>query len=354
MSFYRKGAVSGDSALPQPLNAVPRLVLQSTPPPASISAPTRRRSRTLRLFCAHSASRNSGSFRASSSIFRALIKLLHSLVEITRSRRGNARTLLFGPLPVTAGQRLENSPKRRGAGRIVPVTKNMQENRDILSLMWASGKQVVAAGMRVSRRTRAVRPRMRDPGRKRFGDRLFVGKAALSPFALELPVQVGRQANGCFNCISGAHKVRLPKLRIFLRHPRAGARATGGRLQAQRKPSCRLLCSSIRTEAFLIYMFFIKGRHRMQEFCSEFRTEDLRSARRRGASDSSDPSFGARDWARNTVTVTRPRTLDVPSISVPAFEITEQHGLYLPEFKNAVLPFCRKVACKYQEFTVQG
>jgi len=179
----------------------------------SFGGPIRRRSRTLRVFCVHSASRSSGSFRTPSSVFRALIELFHSLFEITRFRRGKARTLLFGSLPGTVGQRLENRLQRRGAGRITPVTKNLQENPDILSLMWINGKQAVAAGARVSRRTRAGRRRMRDPGRKRLRDRFFIGKAALRPFALKLPVQVGRQANGGFNCISGTHKVRLPKLR---------------------------------------------------------------------------------------------------------------------------------------------
>ena len=247
MSFYRKGAGSRDSALPQPSNVALRLALQSTLPQASISTPARRRSWTLCLLGAHPASRNSGSF-----------------LEITRSRRRSARTLLSGPLPRMAGQRLKNRFERRGASRIIPVTKNLQENPDILALMWASGKQAVAAGMRVSRSTRTGR-RMRDPGRKSFRDRFFVGKAALRSFALELPVQVGGQANGCFNCISGAHKVRLPQLRTFC----ATRQRATGLLQA----SCRLLCSSIRTEAFTIYLFSIKGRRRMQEFCSEFRTK---------------------------------------------------------------------------------
>src|SRR5690348_1918509 len=114
MSFYRKGAVSRDSALPQPSNVALRLALQSTLPQASISTPARRRSWTLCLLGAHPASRNSGSF-----------------LEITRSRRRNARTLLSGPLTRTAGQRLKNRLERRGAVRIVPVTKNLQENPDI-------------------------------------------------------------------------------------------------------------------------------------------------------------------------------------------------------------------------------
>jgi len=223
-----------------------------------------------------------------------------------------------------AGQRLKNRFERRGASRIIPVTKNLQENPDILALMWASGKQVVAAGMRVSRCTRTGR-RMRDPGRKSFRDRFFVGKAALRSFALELPVQVGRQANGGFNCISGTHTVRLPKLRIFLRHLRAGARATGGRLQAQRKSSCRLLRSSIRTEAFLIYLLFIRERHRMQEFCSEFRTEIPGTARRRGASDCLDPTFGPGERAPNAVTVTRTKAVE-PLISVSVPQMGEKYG----------------------------
>jgi hypothetical protein len=319
----------------------------------SFGGPIRRRSRTLRLFCVHSASRSSGSFRTPSRIFRALIELCHSLFEITRFRRGKARTLLFGSLPRRVGQRLENRRQRRGAGRITPITKNLQENPDILSLMWISGKQAVAAGARASRRTRAGRRRMRDPGRKRLRDRFFIGKAALRPFALELPVQVGRQANGGFNCISGTHKVRLPKLRIFLRHLRAGARATGGRLQAQRKSSCRLLRSSIRTEAFLIYLLFIRERHRMQEFCSEFRTEAPGTARRRGASDCFDPTVGPSERAPNAVTVTRTKAVE-PLISVSVPQMGMKYGPYLHVFKYAVLPFCRKVACKYPEFTVQG
>jgi len=320
---------------------------------ASFWGPIRRRSRTLRLFCAHSASRSSGSFRIPSSIFRALIELFHPLFEITRSRRGKAGMLLFGSLPGTAGQCLENRRKRRGPGRVTPVTKNLQENPDILSLMWISGKQVVAAGARVSRLTRAGRCRMRDPGRKCLRDRFFIRKAALHPFALELPVQVGRQANGGFNCISGTHTVRLPKLRIFLRHLRAGARATGGRLQAQRKSSCHLLRSSIRTEAFLIYLLFIKERHRMQEFCSEFRTEAPGTARRRGVSDCFDPTFGPSGRVPNAVTVTRPKAAE-PLISVSVPQIGETYGPYLHAFTGAFLPFCRKVACKYPEFTVQG
>ena len=272
----RKGALSMDSALVPRLKVVDRLVLQPTLPPPSISAPASNRSWMLRLFCSHSASRYSSSFRTSSSIFRVLIKLLHSFFEIVRSRRGNVRTLLFGMLlPIPAGQRLKNRLKRRGAGRIVPVTKNVQENLDTFSLMWVGGKQVVAAGTCMFRHTRTGRLRMRNPEGKGFRDRLFVGEAALGSFSLKLPVQICRQPNSRFNSIPGAHKIRSSKLLIFLRLASPGACAVGSRVMAQPESPSRWICSNIRTDVFPYFMFFIKPARAMQEFCSEFRTEDF-------------------------------------------------------------------------------
>jgi hypothetical protein len=84
---------------------------------------------------------------SSSGIFRALMKLRHSLLEFVRSRRGNASTILFGTLlPSPAGQRRENRLKRGGPGRIVPVSQNVEENLDTFSFMRAGGKQGIAAG----------------------------------------------------------------------------------------------------------------------------------------------------------------------------------------------------------------
>lgn len=35
-------------------------------------------------------------------------------------------------------------------------------------------------------------------------------------------------------------------------------------------------------------------------------------------------------------------------------EITKNFDPYFHEYTSTFLPFCRKVACKYREFTVQG
>jgi hypothetical protein len=63
------------------------------------------------------------------------------------------------------------------------------------------------------------------------------------------------------------------------------------------------------------------------------------------------PPLGTRDLVHNTVTVTRAKA---GSVRASAREIADNLSLYFHDFRIIILPFCRKVPCKYQGFTVQG
>ena len=113
---------------------------------------------------------------------------------------------------------------------------------------------------------------MRDPEGERFGNRLFIGEAALGPLSLELPVQIGWQPDCCFDCRAGAHTTPLLKFGIFLRN--ANAERCASRVYPARWPAFFYgrLCSSIRTNGNSIFKSFIRSQSWMQEICSEFRT----------------------------------------------------------------------------------
>jgi hypothetical protein len=63
------------------------------------------------------------------------------------------------------------------------------------------------------------------------------------------------------------------------------------------------------------------------------------------------PPLGTRDLVHYTVTVT---LATAGSVRASAREIADNFSLYFHDFRIIILPFFRKVPCKYQEFTVQG
>jgi len=114
---------------------------------------------------------------------------------------------------------------------------------------------------------------MRDPEGERFGNRLFIGEAALGPLPLELPVQISWQPNRCLEGRAGAHTTRVLNFGICLQDANAGRRVS--RVHPPSQPSFlrERLCSNIRTAWNLSYRLFIKSQSWMQGICSEFGTE---------------------------------------------------------------------------------
>ncbi len=112
----------------------------------SMTAPVRNFCSILCLSVSHSFSRNARFSRTSSSIFRVLMKLLHSLFEIVGAFCGKFKTRLVRiVLPGTAGQRLDHGPHRQRAGRVVSVAKNPQQAFDPLSLLRAEAHTAMSA-----------------------------------------------------------------------------------------------------------------------------------------------------------------------------------------------------------------
>ena len=99
-------------------------------------------------------------------------------------------------------------------------------------------------------------------------------------------MQIGWQSNRCFDRRTGAHTTLLLKFGIFHQNTNASRRMS--RVHPASRPLYfrGRLCSSIRTNWNLTFLFFIRSQSWMQGVCSEFRTGRRSKA---GCRDTSAP-----------------------------------------------------------------
>jgi hypothetical protein len=108
---------------------------------------------------------------------------------------------------------------------------------------------------------------MGDPECESFRNGFLIRKAALGSLALKLPVQICRQSYRGFDGFAGVHTDGLLKLRILLRKAigESGAPVPQWRVPLSERDVIESSLSCIKAQA------------RMQEPCSDFRTDSRRA-----------------------------------------------------------------------------